>query len=98
MSRICVKEFLELNWLNVHGRYLQFTVSEIFKFYNDQCPDYFIDVFCPVDNNGVAMRSCNKKLKLSFCKLKLGMQSLSYVVVGLVYGMNSPITLSLLPV
>ena len=39
MSRICVNEFLELNWLNVHDRYLQFIVSDIFKFYNNQCPD-----------------------------------------------------------
>ena len=38
MSRICVNEFLELNWLNVHDRYLQFIVS-VFKFYNNQCPD-----------------------------------------------------------
>ena len=30
MSRICVKEFVELNRLNVHDRYLQFTVSDIF--------------------------------------------------------------------
>ena len=34
------------------------------------------EVFCPVDNNGVAMCFCNKKLKLPFCKFKLGMQSL----------------------
>ena len=78
MSRICVKEFLELNWLNVHDRYLQFIVSDIFKFYNNQYPDYFIEVLCPVDNNGVAMHR-NKKLKLSFCKSKLGNQSLLYI-------------------
>ena len=73
MSRICVNEFLELNWLNAHDRYLQFIVSDIFKFYNNQCPDY------PVDDNGVATRSCNKKLKLPSRKSKLGMQRLSYV-------------------
>ena len=37
MSRICVNEFPELNWLNVHDRYLQFIVSGIFEFYNNQC-------------------------------------------------------------
>ena len=79
MSRICVNEFLELNWLNVHDRYLQFTDSDIFKFYNNQCPDYFNEVFCPADDNGVATPSCNKKLKLPSRKSKLGMQSLSYV-------------------
>ena len=67
MSRICVKEFLELNWLNVHDRYLQFIASDIFKFYKNQCLNYFNEVFCPADDNGVAMCCCNKKLKLPFC-------------------------------
>ena len=79
MSRICVNEFLELNWLNVHDRYLQLIISDIFKFYNNQCPDYLNEVFCHVDDNGVATRCCNKKLKLPFRKAKLGMQSLPYL-------------------
>ena len=79
MSRICAKEFLELNWFDVHDRYLQLTVSDIFKFHNSQCPDYFNEVFCPVDDSGVATRSRNKNLKLPFRKSKLGMQSLSHV-------------------
>ena len=37
------------------------------------------DVFCPVDDNGVARHSCKKKLKLPFHKLKLGIQNISYV-------------------
>ena len=41
-SKICVKEFLQLNWLNVHDRYLQFIVSNIFNFHNNQCPDFFV--------------------------------------------------------
>ena len=41
-----------------------------------------ITVLCQVDNNGVATRSCNKKLKLPFRKSKLGMQSLSYADSG----------------
>ena len=79
MSRICVNEFLELNWLNVHDRYLQFIVSDIFKFYNNQCPDYVNEIFCPVNVNGIPTRCCNKKLKLPFRKTRLGTQSLSSV-------------------
>ena len=60
MSRILVNEFLELNWLNVNDIYLQFIVFDIFKFYNNQCPDYFNEVFCPVDDNRVAMWCCSK--------------------------------------
>ena len=66
MSRICVNEFLELNWLNVHDRYLKFIVSDIFKFYNNQCPDYFNDIFCAVDNNRVPTRCCNKNWNYFF--------------------------------
>ena len=51
----------------------------IFLIYNNQCSDYFNDVFCPVDDNGVATGCCNKKLKLPFRKSKIGMKSLSYV-------------------
>ena len=52
-SKIRVKEFLQLNWINVHDRCLQFTVSDIFKSQNDQCPDYFDELFCPVGENDV---------------------------------------------
>ena len=34
ICRICVNEFLELNWLNVHDRCLQVIISDIFKFYS----------------------------------------------------------------
>ena len=74
-----MNEFLESNWLNVRDRYIQFIVSDIFKLYNNQCPNYFNEVFCPVGDNRVATLCCDKKLKLPFRKSKLGMQSLSYV-------------------
>ena len=67
-SKIFVKEFLQLNWLSVHNRYLQIIVSDIFKFLNDQRPDYFDELFCPVGENGVITRSSNKNLKLTFRK------------------------------
>ena len=49
-----------------------------FKFYKNQCLDYFNEIFCPVGNNGIAMCCCIKKLKLLFHKMKLRMQSLLY--------------------
>ena len=78
-SKIRVKEFLKLNWLNFHDRYLQFIVSDISKFQNDQCSEYFDELFCLVGENGVITSSSNKKLKLSFRKARLGIQSLYYV-------------------
>ena len=78
-SKIRLKEFLQLNWENVHDRYLQFIVSDIFKFQNDQFSDHFNEFFSPVGENGVITRSSNKKLKLRFRKTKLEIQSLSSV-------------------
>ena len=75
---MCLSQTLECTF-NVHDRYLQFIVSDTFKFYNSQCPNYFNEIFCPVDDNGIATHCCNEKLKLPFCQTKLGMQNLSYV-------------------
>ena len=62
--RVCAKEILELNWLNVHDRYIQVIVFDIFKLYNNQCPDYFNEVLCPFDDNEVFMCCCNKNVIL----------------------------------
>ena len=40
-SKTWVKEFLQLNWLTINDRYWQFVASNIFKFHNNQYPDYF---------------------------------------------------------
>ena len=42
---------------------MQFIVSNIFKFQNYQCPDYFDKYFCPVGENSVIKRSSKKKKK-----------------------------------
>ena len=42
------------------------------NFQNDQCPDCFDELFCPVGENGVITRSSNKRLKLPLRKTKLG--------------------------
>ena len=60
------EKLLELYWLNVHDGHLQLIVSDIFKFYKNQCTDYFNEVFCSVDDNGVAMRSCSKNWNYLF--------------------------------
>ena len=79
--KIRVKEFLQLHWLNVHDRYLQFIAFDVFKFYYDQCTDYFDGFLCSVgDNNG--RHSSNNKLKLPFRKTILEIQSLFYIALN----------------
>ena len=76
MSKIFVNEFLELNWLNVHDRYLQFfvVIFSSFTIISVLTTSVKFSVLLTI-----ATHCCNKKLKLPFCKTKLGMQGLSYV-------------------
>lgn len=60
MSRIFAEELLELNWLNINDRYLQFIESDIFKFHNSQYPEYFNKIFSTANDNWVATRSRNE--------------------------------------
>ena len=76
-SKICVKEFLQLNYLKFYDRYLQFTASDVIRFYDDQCPNYFDEFPCYAGDNSVIMRSSNKKIKLPFRETKLKTQDLA---------------------
>ena len=73
------KEFIKLNRLNFHNRYLQFIVSKILKFHKNHCSYRFDEPFCSIGKNSVTMLSSNKNLKTTFQKTKLGIQSLSYM-------------------
>ena len=55
--RICVKECLALNWLNVRDRYLQFIASDIFKFYINQCLNYLTELKLPFRKFKLGMQS-----------------------------------------
>ena len=70
---------MQLKWLNIYDRHKKFIASDIFKFYNNQCSNYFDIFFCPVGDNSVITHSFNKTLKPPFRKAKLGIQSLSYL-------------------
>ena len=76
--KICVKELLKSDWLNVHDTYLQFIVSNIFKFHSDQCSDYFDELFFTVGKNSVNV-FFQQKVKATFSKNKTKIQSLSHL-------------------
>ena len=50
-----------------YGHFSRSVVSDTFKFYNDQCPDYFNEVSEVIS---VITRSSNKKIKVNFSKNK----------------------------
>ena len=73
---------LQLSWLNIDNRYSQFIAFDIFKFHNDQFPDYSDEISCPVSEQNVITHSFHKKIKLLFRKAKLRIKSLSYMALN----------------
>ena len=66
------------NFFKLHKTSASGSAYSKLKGQNDQCLNYFDELFCPVGENGVITRSSNKQLKLPFRKTKLGIKSLSY--------------------
>ena len=62
LKHIPHEEFERLNWLPVTYRFKQCVISIVFKYFNEQCPNYLNEV------SGVATKS-NFQLRNSFQKL-----------------------------
>ena len=75
MTYISHKEFETLNWLPMTERFKQC----IFKYVNDQCPDYLNEVLQTAPENNIQTRGSFLKLKCPFCKTNAGQLALSYI-------------------
>ena len=76
LKHISHEEFERLNWLPVTHRFKQFVISIVFKYFNEQCPNYLNEVF------GVAIESnfqLRNNLKFPFRKTNNGQYALSYI-------------------
>ena len=56
MTHISHKEFDILNWLPVAERFSQCINSIVFKYVNNQCPNYLNEVFQPAPENNIQTR------------------------------------------
>ena len=63
MTHISHKEFETLNWLPVTERFNQCINSIVFKYVNDQCPNYLNEVFQTAPENNIQTRGSFLKLK-----------------------------------
>ena len=72
MTHISHEEFENLNWLPVTERFNQFINSIVFKYVNDQCPNYLNEVFQAAPENNIQTRGSFLKLKCPFRKTKRG--------------------------
>ena len=79
MTYISHKEFETLNWLPVTERFNQCINSIVFKYVNDQCPNYLNEVFQTAPENNIQTRGSFLKLKCPFRKINAGQMALSYI-------------------
>ena len=79
MTHISHKEFETLNWLPVTERFNLCINSIVFKYVNNQCPNYLNEVFQTGPENKIQTRGSFLKLKCPFRKTSAGQMSLSYI-------------------
>ena len=79
MTHISHKEFETLNWLPVAERLNPCINSILFKYVNNQCPNYLNEVFQTGPENKIQTRGSFLKLKCPFRKTSAGQMSLSYI-------------------
>ena len=78
-SHMSHKEFETLNWLPVTERFNQWINSIVFKYVNDQCPNYLNEIFQIAPANNIQTRGSFLKLKCPFRKTNAGQMALSYI-------------------
>ena len=79
MTHISHKEFETLNWLPVTEIFNQCINSIVFKYVNNQCPNYVNEVFQTAPNNNIQTRRSILKLKFPFRKTNAGQMAFSYI-------------------
>ena len=78
-SSIKCEDFAKINWLPIHERVSQCSLCSIYKFFTKNCPNYFDEIYVPLETNRVRMRSSYQKLNVSHRKTHFGQKALSYV-------------------
>ena len=79
MTHISHKEFENRNWLPVTERFNLCNNSVVFKYVNNQSPDYLNEAFQIAPENNIQTRGSFLKLKCPFCKTNAGQMTLPYI-------------------
>ena len=92
LKHISHEEFERLNWLPVTYRFKQCVNTIVFKYFNEQCPNYLNEVFDVAIENNFQLRSSFQKLKMSISYISNTVQlALSYI--GSTFWNKTPDTL-----
>ena len=79
IKHISNEEFECLSWLTVTYRFKQCVTSMIFKYFNEQCPNYLNEVFDVTTESDLKLRNGFQKLKCPFRKIHNGQYTLPYI-------------------
>ena len=100
--RFCLKlndrssiNFGKTNWLPIHERISQCSLCSIYKFFAKNCPNYFDEIYVPLETNGVHTRSSYQKLNVPHRKTNVGQKALSYVGPSLWNNLNKTLKTSI---
>ena len=87
-SSINSKDFEKINWLPIHEIVSQCSLCSRYKFFNKNCPNYFAEIYVPLETNGVQTRSSYQKLNVPHRKTNVVQKALSYVGPSLRNNLN----------
>ena len=74
-SSINSKDFEKINRLPIHERVSQCSRCSVYKFFTKYCPNYFDEIYVPLEINGVHTRSLCQKLNVSHRKTNFGQKA-----------------------
>ena len=94
ISRIKSKDFEKIKWLPIHERASQCSLCNVYKFFTKNCPDYFDEIYVPLEINGIHTRSSYQKLNVPHRKTNVEQKALSYVGPSLWNNLNKTLKTS----
>ena len=94
ISRIKSKDFEKINWFPIRERVSQYSLCSVYKFFTKNCPNYFDEIYVPLEINGIHTRSSYQKLDVPHRKTNVGQKALSYVGPSLWNNLNKTLKTS----
>ena len=78
-SIIQSEDFEKINWPPIHQRVSKCSLCSIYKFFTENCPNYFDEIHVPLESNAVHTHLSYQKLNVPHRKTNVGQKALSYV-------------------
>ena len=87
-SSLKSEEFEKINWLPVQERISQCSLCSVYKFFSKNSPDYYEELYFPVEETAIQTRFSFQKLTIPRRKTNIGLKSLSYTGPSLWNNLN----------